>query len=187
MKETLLFPTVIHEYDFSGDPDLEKIVKISETIDFKQHRYSPNSTYVGNKPGGILDHPELNVIRDKLNICVAKWADNMGCPPIHINHNWLNRLAGGERVERHRHEMSIASGSFYIHADPGSAGLIVHSPLEQLRMFEQSARNTWYNENFREFPCYSGLLLIFPAWLPHDTLPNNSNNRLVLSFNTTYK
>lgn len=187
MKEILLFPTVIHEYDFSSDPDLEKIVKIAETMDFKQHRYFPNSTYVGNKPGGILDQPGLEGIRDKLNNCVATWADNMGCPPIHINHNWLNQLADGERVERHRHEMSIASGAFYIHADPGSAGLIVHSPLEQLRMFEQSARDTWYNENFREFPCYSGLLLIFPAWLPHDTLPNNSNNRLVLSFNTTYK
>ena len=187
MKEILLYPTVIHQYDFSEDPDLAKIIKLSETIEFREHRYVPLSTYTPNKPGGILEDPALIGIRNKLNQCVSTWARNMGCEDIHINHNWLNRMGKGERVERHRHEMSIASGALYIQTDDDSAGLIMHSPLEQLRMFERNTKPTWYNENYKEFPCYAGLLLIFPSWLPHDTLPNKSNNRLVLSFNTTYK
>jgi len=187
MKEILLFPTVVHQYDLSNDPELGQLVELSKTMEFNVHRYFPQSTYTPNEPGGILDYPGVQSLKHKLNQYVNLWAKNMGCADIHINHNWLNRMGRGDRVERHRHEMSIASGALYVQTDDNSAGLIMHSPLEQLRMFERNTKPTWYNENYREFPCYAGLLLIFPSWLPHDTLPNLSDNRLVLSFNTTYK
>jgi hypothetical protein len=55
-------------------------------------------------------------------------------------------------------------------------------------MFEQSqGPTTFYNENYRGFAASTGQLVIFPSWLQHDTLDNQSDLRITLSFNTTYK
>jgi len=187
MKEVLLFPTVIHEYDLSTHPDLPVLKDLADQSSFEQIRLIPNSTYKERQSIGILDNPQLVNLRRFLEGAVTKWADTVGCMPIYINHSWLNKYTRGDRVERHRHEMSIVSASLFVHAEPGSCALTFHSPLEQLRMFECSNDTTFYNENFRSFECSTGRLIIFPSWLAHDTLDNDSDLRITLSFNTTYQ
>jgi uncharacterized protein (TIGR02466 family) len=187
MREVLLFPTVIHEYDLSTHPDLPTLRALADQANYEQMRLTSASTYRERQAGGILDNPQLMNLRNFLEGAVANWANTVGCLPIHINHSWLNRYSHGDRVERHRHELSIVSAALFVHADPGSCSLTFHSPLEQLRMFERSNGTTFYNENYHSFECYTGRLIIFPSWLPHDTLNNESNLRITLSFNTTYQ
>jgi len=187
MQEVLLFPTVIHEYDLSAHPDLPVLRGLADQADFERIRLIPGSTYQERQAGGILDNPQLKNLRKFLEAAVTTWADTVGCRPIYINHSWLNRYGPGDRVERHRHEMSIVSAALFVHADAGSCALTFHSPLEQLRMFERSAGTTFRNENYHSFEPHTGGLIIFPSWLPHDTLPNASNLRITLSFNTTYR
>lgn len=185
--QVLLFPTVIHQYDLSAHADLAILHALSNQTAYEKIRLIPNSTYRGQQTGGILNHPALENLTTQLNTAVQHWASTVGCRPIYINHSWLNRYAHGDRVERHRHEMSIVSGTLFVHADPDSSALTFHSPLEQLRMFEQSQGvPTFYNENYHDFVARTGQLVIFPSWLPHDTLNNASDLRITLSFNTTY-
>ena len=187
-NQVLLFPTVIHTHDLSAHADLAVLRALSEQIAFDKIRLIPNSTYHGQQAGGILDHPALMNLRAVLESTVEHWATTVGCRPIYINHSWLNRYSRGDRVERHRHEMSIVSATLFVHADPDSCALTFHSPIEQLRMFEQSqGPTTFYNENYRSFAASTGQLVIFPSWLQHDTLDNQSDLRTTLSFNTTYK
>lgn len=187
MKEVLLFPTVIHEYDLSGHPDLATLRRLADEADFDRIRLIPLSTYQERQAGGILDNPQLAGLRKFLEDAVATWARTVGCQPICINHSWLNHYGPGDRVERHRHELSIVSAALFVHADPGSCALTFHSPLEQLRMFERSAGTGFRNENYHSFEPHTGGLIIFPSWLPHDTLPNTTDLRITLSFNTTYR
>lgn len=186
MRETLLFPTVIHEYDLSAHPDLPILRSLADQETYEPMRLTSASTYQEHQPGGILDNPQLRNLRHVLERCVATWASTVGCMPIQINHSWLNRYTHGDRVERHRHELSIVSAALFVHADPGSCALTFHSPIEQLRMFERSNGTTFYNENYRSFEPRTGGLIIFPSWLPHDTLNNATDLRITLSFNTTY-
>ena len=187
MQEILLFPTVIHEYDLSAHPDLPILRSLADQANFEQIRLISGSTYLTPKSEGILNNLKLKNLRQFLEDAVTKWADTVGCRPIYIDHCWLNRYKRGDRVDRHRHEMSIASATLFVHADPGSCALTFHSPLEPLRMFEISTGHTFYNENYHSFEATTGRLIIFPSWLPHDTLPNDSDLRITLSFNTTYE
>jgi uncharacterized protein (TIGR02466 family) len=187
MQEILLFPTVIHEYDLSTHPDFPVLRSLADQANFEKIRLISGSTYLNSKTDGILNNPKLKNLRQFLDGAITKWADTVGCRPIHIDHSWLNRYKRGDRVDRHRHEMSIVSATLFVHADPSSCDLTFHSPLEPLRMFEISTGHTFYNENFHNFEAYTGRLIIFPSWLPHDTLPNDSDLRITLSFNTTYQ
>jgi uncharacterized protein (TIGR02466 family) len=186
MQETLLFPTVIHEYDLSAHPDLPVLRTLADQLDFEPIRLISGSTYLNPKSEGILNNPKLKNLRQFLEDAVTNWANTVKCRPIRIDHSWLNRYTKGDCVGRHRHEMSIVSAALFVHADPGSCALTFHSPLEPLRMFEVSTGHTFYNENYRSFEAITGRLIIFPSWLPHDTLPNDSDLRITLSFNTTY-
>ena len=187
MKEVLLFPTTIHEYDLANHPDMPVLRNLADQANFEQIRLIPGSTYKERVAGGILDNPQLSNLRQFLESCVSRWADTVGCQPIYINHSWLNRYTQGDRVERHRHEMSIVSATLFVHADDNSCPLTFHSALEQLRMFERSNGTTFYNENYHSFEAQTGRLIIFPSWLPHDSLNNESDLRITLSFNTTYR
>jgi len=187
MKEILLFPTTIHEYDLADHPDLATLRTLADQANFEQIRLIPESTYKERVAGGILDNPQLADLRKFLESAVSRWADTVGCMPIYINHSWLNRYTLGDRVERHRHEMSIVSAALFVHADDHSCALTFHNPIEQLRMFERSTGTTFYNENYHSIVPTTGKLIVFPSWLAHDTLPNESHLRITLSFNTTYK
>lgn len=186
MQETLLFPTVIHEYDLIDHPDFPVLRSLADQANFEQIRLISGSTYLTPKSEGILNNPKLKNLRQFLEGAVTTWANTMKCRPIQIDHSWLNRYKRGDCVGRHRHEMSIVSASLFVHADPGSCALTFHSPLEQLRMFEVSTGHAFHNENYHSFEAVAGRLIIFPSWLPHDTLTNDSDLRITLSFNTTY-
>jgi uncharacterized protein (TIGR02466 family) len=189
MDEVLLFPTVIHQHDLKGHKDFARLADLALHMEYERVRLLAATTYPNRQgwPGGILGHPDLGDLRRDLEQAVDLWARTVGCRPLYINHSWLNRYDQGDRVERHRHEHSIVSAALFIHTPLGSCSLRVHSPIEQLRMFELSTHTTFYNENFHEFTAEPGRLIIFPSWLAHDSLDNQGVGRTTLSFNTQYQ
>lgn len=89
-------------------------------------------------------------------------------------------------VPEHIHSNSYLSGVLYTKADKDCGDLVFHDP-------NWVAKTMFMHTNLPVFPNvetkYSivpepGLLVIFPSWLPHRSLPNKSgNDRIILSFN----
>lgn len=185
MKEILLFPTLVHEYDFDWDEDFEALEKVVADAKLLPHRLVPESSYFTDNPE-ILNHPTLENLKHRFQKCVDLWTETAGCEPVTITNSWVNRLGQGSRVERHRHELSVVSAAFYLEAEEGSVGLTLESPLEGVKMFEHTVKLNFYNQNSSTFPCRKGQLILFPSWVAHSTGVNESNSRVTVSFNTTY-
>jgi uncharacterized protein (TIGR02466 family) len=187
--QNLIFPTRIDIHDLSQDPDFEKVKQI---IQLQESQATPHllldnalSTYTSsNIP--ILDHIALTGFRKRLDSLVHAMALDLRLAPITINNSWFNIMGEGQRVEPHRHMMSVISGAFYTEAAPNSAGLRFHSPLAQLRMNEMLLGSNGLNADFHEVECKEGLLILFPSWLEHSTAVNPSKRRVTVSFNSGY-
>lgn len=85
----------------------------------------------------------------------------------------------------HRHPACLFSGVYYLRCSEGSGTLNFHDPRADVRMLRPPLRE-------ESEPTYHiiritpqiGLLVLFPAWLPHDVGPNlNTEPRIALSFN----
>jgi uncharacterized protein (TIGR02466 family) len=185
-EQILLFPTVIHEYDLPNDHTVTQLKKVIDATPLKQHGKVAASSYSG-RDKGILADPRVKDLADRLQECVDGWASAMGCDELMITNSWVNNLGRGDRIEYHRHELSVCSGVFYVDVEPGSVGLDLHSPLEQLRMFEHSRTPNFYNANFITTECVTGRLLLFPSWLSHSSRNNETDRRVSLAFNTIYR
>lgn len=186
LKEILLFPTLVHEHDFDWDDDFQALADVVAATPLKAHGLVPYSSYFTDTPE-ILNHPQLANLKKRFQQCVDLWTETAGCEPVVITNSWVNRLGQGDRVERHRHELSVVSAAFYLAADEGSVGLTLESPLEAVKMFEHTVKMNFYNQNAATFPCRKLQLLLFPSWIPHSTQANASDTRITVSFNTTYK
>jgi uncharacterized protein (TIGR02466 family) len=187
--QNLIFPTRIDIHDLSQDPDFEKVKQI---IQLQESQATPHlllnnafSTYTSNNIP-ILDHIALTGFRKRLDSLVHAMALDLRLAPITINNSWFNIMGEGQRVEPHRHMMSVISGAFYTEAAPNSAGLRFHSPLAQLRMNEMLLDSNGLNADFHEVECKEGLLILFPSWLEHSTAVNSSKRRVTVSFNSGY-
>ena len=185
MKEILLFPTLVHEYDFDWDEDFDALATVFAETKLVPHRLVPESSYFTDSPE-ILNDPRLVSLKARFQGCVDIWAETAGCEPVVITNSWVNRLGNGDRVERHRHELSVVSAAFYLDAGDNSVGLTLESPLEGVKMFEHTVKVNFYNQNLATFPCRKGQLILFPSWVAHSTGVNASDKRITLSFNTTY-
>lgn len=187
--QNLIFPTRIDLHDLSQDPDFGKIKQIIQSQESQAvpHLLLNNalSTYTSNSIP-ILDHIALTGFRKRLEKLVHAMALELRLAPITINNSWFNIMGEGQRVEPHRHMMSVISGAFYTEAAPGSVGLRLHSPLSQLRMNEMLIDSNELNADFHQVECKEGLLILFPSWLEHSTTVNTSKRRVTVSFNSGY-
>ena len=99
---------------------------------------------------------------------------------------WTTIYPTGCFVPEHNHSNSLLSGVFYAKA-PENCGDIVFSDPAWV------AKTMCMHKSMPDFPGVStkqsekpedGLMILFPSWLPHKTLPNNSNeDRIIVSFN----
>jgi len=186
MTPQALFPTVVATSDFSKDLDIPVLLKIIERQKTNPHSLvdeSPSSygTYIN-----VLDDIKLEGLKKRIQVEVDNYTELLGLRKVKITGSWFNILGQGGRVNAHRHELSVISGAFYVKADPGSVGLRLHSPLAPMRMYEFAEKVNDINSNFWVMPCYTGQLVLFPSWLEHSTLPNQTESRITVSFNTKY-
>ena len=188
MRQANLFPTIVQEYDLSNDPDLDLVKQLIAVHKTKPHGllHGAESSYnLFEKQ--FLDIPELAGFKQRLQDCVDSYISNMGIKPVSISSNWFNKMGRGQRVDNHRHEMSVVSGAFYVDADPGSVPLTLHSPIAAFKMFDFIQQPNFNSANHFDIDCVPGKLIIFPSWLEHSTDVNATDNRITISFNTVYK
>ena len=98
---------------------------------------------------------------------------------------WINALGEGGYHERHRHENAVLSGVYYVRVSQDAGALVLEDPRPAAGMIQprRAGVNPLSAASIRLEP-EPGLLLIWPAWLPHRVDPNNSTEtRISVSFN----
>ena len=122
-------------------------------------------------------------IEERLN----EYCDDAGLEPVDIGKSWINHQVQEGYVASHRHELSIVSGAYYPIVEEGSASIVFESPIRTPRMSEIHNKATNFTADKMEFEPKSGMLILFPSWLYHSSLPNKTAKRITISFNTFHK
>ena len=105
-------------------------------------------------------------------------------PPVQLYNTWININPPKTYIDSHTHDNALFSGVYYIKT-PENCGNIVFKRMDNARYFMPilSGPNSFLSTR-SEVKGKEGLLLIFPAWLHHQVLLNNSKeDRISMSFN----
>ena len=188
MKQHNLFPTLVHEYEFT-DLELEPLLNFSLNSPTKSHGLlSEGATSSYSLKSHILNQFVAKHVRKKIESCLDEYANRLNVEPLRITDSWFNVMGKDQYLERHRHEVSVVSGALYLHTSPGSVALRLHSPLASYRMCERhSDTNPKHSPNWIDMPVKKGTLILFPSWLEHSSKLNKSEKRIVVSFNSDFR
>lgn len=185
-KEHSVFPTCIMEFDLSDSRDqIEVLLEEIEKSNFSSHELIANgisSFYSGER---ILDHERLKSLRSTIELCIKDYVQKTGLDDLFIANSWWNKLGAGDFVEPHRHYASIVSGAFYPKVYSGSSSIYFNSPISIYKMAELYKNPiTEYSVQKIALPAKQYHMYLFPSWLEHGVLTNETDNRIVVSFNT---
>ena len=147
------------------------------------------SSYNTNRE--FLFHPALKDLVKEIQLTINDYVlqfDDL--EPTVISASWFNVLGSGGVVEKHKHvdswlntKGSVVSGAYYPHVEAGSVPLIFDFPDKR----KISIKDTKYDTIPFSVESKSGNLILFPSWLPHWTEPNETNERITVSFNSIRK
>ncbi len=189
LKEThALFPVCVMEFDLSDSKsDIDALVKIIQTSESSQHEFVSNGTSSYHNRSNILDHPDLKSLKSTIELCIKDYCAKTGLDSISIANSWWNKIGKGGAVDYHRHRCSVISGAFYPLVDNSSSGLILNSPIDQYRMNEAYRTYNEFSAQHVILAAKQYHMYLFPSWLEHGVRDNQTDNRIVVSFNADRK
>lgn len=107
--------------------------------------------------------------------------------------NWrpymfLNSFKKGSAHPKHVHSQCSLSGIFYLETPPGSSPIVFYpnQPYKEFfdYMYKVKDPLNWYALSSTKYDPYPGLMLIWPGWLYHEVVPNQSSEpRTSIVFN----
>ena len=107
-------------------------------------------------------------------------------PNFEITAMWATRHINGGFHHRHTHGNSFLAGVYYLDGPDNASGTNFYNPVHYHRMI-LPARIKGKQQRYKggvTIPWEEGNLIIFPAWLMHDTNINTGDKyRTILSFN----
>jgi len=106
-----------------------------------------------------------------------------------IANSWLTLYPNGAYVPEHIHSCFEVSGVYYLKAQgEQKSGMISFKDpswvAKTMNIWGQGSRIFPGPSTVMEFAVKSGMMVLFPSWLPHSTMPNESGeDRMIYSFN----
>ena len=185
-----LFPTLIKEYNVSGYPQKEKLLEKIFNYPTNTHESVKGGTSsyyftVNPKTQNFLLLEGFNDLNNFFINCSNEYSNEVGIQSGRMFNSWFNIMYQGNETTRHHHPGSTIAGAYYPLLEDNSCNLVFYSPHYNQRQtwFKTIDKNNKYNTPFFEFPIKQDHLYLFPGWLDHSTTVNNSNKRVVISFN----
>jgi uncharacterized protein (TIGR02466 family) len=101
----------------------------------------------------------------------------------HFVNSWVSIYPKGAFIPLHDHSPMQWSGVYYVAAHENCGEIWFTDPKEYA--LQNEPKNTDYRDNFKyKIIPKSGMLLLFPSYLKHETLPNEQDqDRIIISFN----
>ena len=182
-----VFPTLVMEFNLNADVDTKLLqgVLLQETV--KPHPLLVNaksSYFAGNHNVLDIDHPLVKKLKECFEHCVNLYVETAGLTQCEISNSWMSIMDKDSTLVPHRHENSVISGAYYPKVPDSSVGLKFFNPTKIYKMCETHQETSMYNADNGEFPAKEGILYLFPSWLEHGSETNQTENRIVISFNT---
>ena len=181
-----IFPTLVQVHNIECDTRVVKAFLDDcemETWPDDIGKGTTSSRQVEN----LLRINEFEDMRKTIEGRVDEYCNDAGLEPVEIGKSWINHQVQEGYVASHRHELSIVSGAYYPIVENGSASIVFESPIRTPRMSEIHNKATNFTADKMEFEPKSGMLILFPSWLYHYSLPNKTDKRITISFNTFHK
>jgi uncharacterized protein (TIGR02466 family) len=194
VEDINLFPILVRRIpNFLSQEECDTIIKRQVKTNFHEHgalEGDASSTFdfnVGSDKVYALDLIDQYLpINGRVFDSINDYVRDMGVSPVKIDNSWINVQGPGSRLHDHMHPISVVSGALYIKVDSDSSSINFHNPNPFVDMFDVKR---WTVHTFKTsyIPPTTGDLLLFPSWLKHGSnQPNRSQERIVLSFNTSY-
>lgn len=187
------FPSVIGKEDHpewvpSMKSEVEKIFKGPKQNVNKNFYYNGETTY-GTQ--SLTDAPEFEPFVNFVKGRAKEFLDLQGYDTARLPwrpYFFANSFNKGSTHPKHVHSQCSISGIFYISTPPGSSKITFYpnQPFKDFFDYMYLVKDTdnWYSMQSVSYQPYPGLMLMWPAWLYHEVLPNDSNEpRTSIVFN----
>ncbi|MDP9011956.1 MAG: TIGR02466 family protein [Pseudomonadota bacterium] len=199
-----LFPTFVYTgaLQRKGSPDLNRqLLKEGEQLredDVAGRRWSTQ-----NYPGGYTSYgsthklqrisPTFEALQRKLSRHVKAFAEavdwDLEGRELAMTDCWINFMSRQTAHGLHLHPLSTLSGTYYVRAPAGCAGIKFEDPRLDRFMAAppRTAGARQENRSWVTVPAVAGQLVLFESWLRHEVAPNPSTaERVSISFNYSW-
>jgi uncharacterized protein (TIGR02466 family) len=137
--------------------------------------------------GSLTDKPEWKEVASFIYSLASSMIRtvNDGASKPSIMNMWTTIYPPGAYVPEHVHSNALLSGVFYAKATERCGNIVFRDPSSVAKiMFMRNMTEFPAVETLHVQPVKTGAMVIFPAWLPHSTEPNESeDDRIIISFN----
>ena len=183
MKLELFFPTPVYSHKIDNARERNKYLfkKIKE---WKRKSKGVNKTNRGgwHSPTDMHSREEFKPFVDELMQAQKAISKNEGYThPMEIGNMWANINYPGNYNVAHLHPNSNWSGAYYVKVPKDSGFLHFHDPRHGADMIapRQLPLKQLHSRLWRQFTFIpsEGDLVIFPAYVSHEVLLNNSKKR----------
>lgn len=133
----------------------------------------------------------INIINDRI-INLAKNFDYSNINDLQMCNYWINiNKSIGDYNEKHNHPKATMVAVYYVRVPYNSGEIILHNPLQDYDEFifgNMIEKYNAYNSSIYKFIPKEGDLIIFPAWIYHNVLCNQTEEeRISIAFNSNYR
>ena len=176
---TQLFPTVIaHCVNTElASRLLSHARSVIETHSNESTEFNYKNTYQVKLPNSIIQKEFESFCSD---VAFAYWK-SMGVEDKIIGiSTFYSEMGKGANHIMHSHPNSKLAGVFYLSAPPGVAKIRFYDPRPHTSFihYNITSPDTLLYATYNIEP-FSGLFLIFPSWLMHEVLDNNSDDKRI--------
>lgn len=184
MEHLKLFPTTVG--GFKDNVTTERLLPIARKILEDPSNNTNTWNYKTTYSKDCSNISELSFFRDYVKSVGSNYLDSLGYKSLDLTPEiFFSEMIPGDFHAAHEHPDAVLSGVAYLTVPEGSAPIRFYDPRPHVKFLsipvvESKESNwLWYNVQPEE-----GLILIWPAWLTHEVLVNNSTSgRITAVFN----
>ena len=140
----------------------------------KFNKFNYNNTYGIKLPDNIINKEFESFVSD---VSYAYWVSIGIKEKISGITTFFSEMNEGGNHGIHSHPGSKLAGVFYLNASENSSKIRFHDPRPHSNFisYDFTGQSSLLYQHYDVTP-YTGLFLVFPAWLSHEVLTNTSNN-----------
>jgi uncharacterized protein (TIGR02466 family) len=185
-----LFPTFVWKFQWAADVTARVNADIRACADATYGRWRMLSAHRSwQSDPDLHQRPEMTEFVAQTRaaavpvlrfLAVADAAELTGC--------WINVNGTGSAHAMHTHPNNYLSGVYYVQTAPGANTIYFHDPRPQTSVLRPPVTQLGgQNADQVVVSVEDGVLLLFPAYLPHSVPPNDSEHlRISVGFNLMF-